>query len=293
MNDSPIKGITIMIGAVFLIVIMNMFAKLVSDSHGPIEIAFWRNLFALILLLAMVAYKRDFEVLKTKRLKGQLLRGSAGTIGLIMVFWSYSLMPMADVVAIMFISGILTTILSATVLKEKVGVLRWSAVVLGFIGAVIAAYPSGDDWNIKGVLVALTAAFIGGAVISMMLRSLGKTERATTTVFYFLIIGLIMTAPYVLWLGKLPDMQTFYYLIACGITGGISLIWKTQAFRYAEASLLSPIPYTSIIWATIIGYLVWNDLPTVNVIIGVFIIISSNLFILWRTSQVKKVKDNG
>lgn len=285
MKDRPIKGIGLMVFAVFLIITMNMFGKMASALHNPVEIVFWRNLVALVIVLTIIIGARNFSLLRTTRLKDQLVRGISGTIGLGMVFWAYSLMPMADVVAIMFTSGLMTTGLSAIWLREKVGIYRWTAVAFGFIGALITAAPSGQDWDMLGVFVALGAAFIGGSVVSTMLRSLGKTEPALTTVFYFLVIGLAMSFPYVAYAGKMPDVQTFWPLVGCGVAGGLSLILKTQAFRYAEASLLSPIQYTSIIWATLLGWLVWNDLPALNVIIGAAIIIISNVFIVWREQR--------
>lgn len=285
MKDHPVKGIALMAAAVLLIVVMNMFARIVSQIHNPVEIVFYRNAVALLLVLAVIGFRRDSSLLKTARLKDQILRATAGTAGLGLVFWAYALMPMADVVAVMFTAGLMTTGLSALWLKEKVGIYRWSAVCFGCIGALIIAAPWSGAWESQGILVALAAAFIGGAVVSTMLRSLGKTEPALTTVFYFLIIGLIMTAPYMAFQGHLPTNTTLWPLMACGIAGGVSLIMKTQAFRYAEASLLSPVHYTSIVWATLLGWLVLNEWPDANVFIGAALIIGSNLVVLWREKR--------
>ena len=285
MKDNPLKGIFLMATAVFLIVTMNMFGKMVGAWHSPIELVFWRNFIALGLVVAIILYKRDTSLFKTKRIKGHLIRSIGGTCGLIMVFWAYALMPMADVVAIMFTAGLMTTGLSAVILKEKVGIYRWSAVVFGFLGALITVSPSGNEWDIHGVLVALGAAFIGGALVSTMLRSLGKTEPALTTVFYFLSVGLFMTLPFVVYAGIFPTSQSIWPIIGCGLAGGISLILKTDAFRYAEASLLSPVHYTAIIWATLMGWFVFHDFPTSNVLIGAGIIIMANVVILIREQQ--------
>lgn len=288
MKDHPLLGIGLMACAVFLIIVMNTFGKMVSGVHTPIDIVFWRNLVAFIIVVGIILTRRDNSLFRTKRLTGQLVRGVGGTIGLGCVFWAYSLLPMADVVAIMFTAGLMTTGLSALLLKERVGPYRWGAVAVGFIGAFVTAAPSGQDWNILGVCVSLAAAFIGGALVSTMLRSLGKTEPALTTVFYFLLIGMAITLPFVVLYGTLPQANTIWPLIGCGTAGGISLILKTQAFRYAEASLLSPIHYTSIIWATLLGWLVFGDFPANNVLIGAGIIILANLFIVWREHRIAK-----
>lgn len=271
--------------AVFLIIVMNMFARIAAPDHDPVEIVFYRNAVALIMVIAVILFTRNYSLFTTTRIKDQLIRGGAGTVGLGLVFWAYSLMPMADVVAVMFTAGLMTTGMSALWLKEKVGPYRWGAVFFGFIGALIIAAPAGNTWNIEGVFVALAAAFIGGAVVSTMLRSLGKTEPALTTVFYFLLIGIVMTAPYVAVKGHMPTQQSLWPLFWCGLAGGISLIFKTQAFRYAEASLLSPVHYTSIIWATFLGWAVLDEWPTNNIFIGAAVIILSNLVILWREKR--------
>jgi drug/metabolite transporter (DMT)-like permease len=285
MKDNPIKGITLMAIAVFSIITMNMFGKLVGEEHTPIEIVFWRNWVALAMVVAIIWYKQDTSLFKTKRLKGHQFRGVAGTCGLTMVFWAYSLMPMADVVAIMFTAGLMTTGMSAIILKERVGTYRWLAVVIGFTGAFVAASPSGDEWALNGVFVALGAAFIGGALVSIMLRSLGKTEPALTTVFYFLSTGIVITLPYILYIGNLPTLYSLGPLIGCGIAGGISQVLKTEALRFAEASLLSPVYYTSIIWAILMGWMVFGDWPSNTVIIGACIIILANFIIIWREKK--------
>lgn len=275
--------------AVLLIVVMNMFGKILSETHSPIDIVFWRNAIAFVIVIAIIAMKKDTSLFKTQRFSGHLIRGVGGTIGLACVFWAYSLLPMADVVAIMFTAGLMTTALSAMFLGEKVGPYRWAAVVVGCIGAFITTAPSGEDWNILGVCVSLAAAFIGGALVSTMLRSLGKTEPALTTVFYFLLIGMAITAPFVVFYGTLPTYATALPLIGCGVAGGFSLILKTQAFRYAEASLLSPVHYTAIIWATFLGWFVFNDFPTANVLIGAAIIIAANVVIIVREHRKSKI----
>ncbi|PCH99884.1 MAG: hypothetical protein COB76_04710 [Alphaproteobacteria bacterium] len=291
MKDHPIKGISMMLVAVFLIMVMNMFAKLVSDDFTPAEIVFWRGFFAMPIIIGIIAYRKDWALLKTARLKGQIIRGVGGSFGILSVFWAYSLMPMADVVAIMFTAGLMTTALSALWLGEKVGVYRWGAVAIGFIGAVIAANPMDSNFNVEGTLVALAAAFIGGAVVSTMLRSLGKTEPAITTVFYTLVMNSIVSAPFLIVSGThIPSMNAIPILLGVGVAGVISLLFKTQAFRYAEASLLSPIHYTSIIWGVLFGYFIWGDVPAINVLIGATIIITANIVIIWRENKKSKSK---
>lgn len=285
MQDQPMKGMLLMAVSVFMVIAMNMLAKLVGDQHSFIEAVFYRNLVALILITGLIAGRGNIHLLKTERPKGQILRGLAGTLGMTCVFWAYSLMPMAEVTAIMFTSGLITTIMSSIFLKERVGIYRWAAVIIGFIGAFLIVSPDGTDITPHGAFAAFMAAFIGGGVVAIMLRSLGKTENAQTTVFYFMLIGTITTAPFAYAYGSLPTLHTIFPLVGCGVAGVISLLTKTQAYRYAEASLLSPISYTGIIWATLFGWFIWSDWPTLNIWTGAAVIIGSNLFILWREKQ--------
>lgn len=282
-----------MLIAVALIAVMNMFSKLVTDYHDPVEKVFYRGVIALVLVVGIMVATKRFDAFKTKRPFGQLARGIAGTGGLGLVFWAYSLMPMTEVTALMFTGGFMTLLISPFLLGEKVGVYRWSAVVIGFIGAIIIAQPSSENFNPYGVFASLSAAFVGGAMIAVFLRSLGKTDSAFTTVFYFLFIGTVGTLPYMLIYGSWVQPQAIYPLLGMGIAGGVSLLVKTEAYRHAEASLLSPVIYTSIIWAVLFDLLIWDQVPSMTIIFGSGIIIFSNLFILWR-EQVKKshVKDS-
>ncbi len=281
-KQQPLFGIILYVIAVFLIVVMNAFAKKATEYHAPIEAVFYRGIIAMILLLCYAAFKGRLATLhKTARFKSHIGRSIAGNIGVVMVFWSYSLMPMADVTAILFASPLIVTVLSTFLLKENVGPYRWLAVFTGFIGVVLIAQPSGQDYASYGPFVVLVAVF-STALVQVFLRELGKTEDALTTVFYFLAFGIFFSGIYMIFKGSWPHPAALIPLIGAGLASGIQLIIKTQAFRIAEASLLSPFTYTSIIWATLFGWLFWDDIPTSMVITGTFIVVGSNLFILWR-----------
>lgn len=292
MKDRPTKGIILLAFSVLFAVIMTSMSKVLT-SHGeysPLEIVFWQGFISIAIIVGIIFYRHDARLLKTSRLKDQILRGIVGNGGFIAMYWAYSLMPMTDAATLLLTGGLMATALSAIWLKETVGIYRWAAVGIGFIGAVIAASPSSHahDWQAMGIIAALSAAFLGGGLVNIMLRSIGKTEHALTTAFYTLCCGFAMSLPYVIFKGRVPHADAIWLIIGCGALSACTLILKTQAFRYAEASLLSPVQYTSIIWATFIGWLVFNDLPTSNVIMGATIIISSNIFVLWREHKYNK-----
>lgn len=290
MNPNALKGICLLSFSLFLAVLMSALSKVITSAQifTPIEVVFWQTTIALPLVCIIIMASGHRERFKTKRLKSQLIRAISGNIGFLMMYSAYALMPMADVATLLFTGGLMTTALSALLLKEKVGPYRWSAVIIGFAGAAIAAAPSGEEWQIRGIIYALISAFIGGGIVNIMLRKLGTTEHAMTTTFYTLLCGILMTMPYTLLYGTLPDAATMAMIAACGFASVTILITKTQAFRYAEASLLSPVQYTMMIWAALIGWLIWQDIPSLNVVTGAVIIIGSNLLILWRENQKKR-----
>jgi len=283
-TQRPGRAIALIIAATFLIVVMNAFAKLATDYHTPIEVVFYRGVVAMLLLLGYAATLKRFDIYKTARLKSHVGRGLAGNLGVVMVFWAYSLMPLADITALLFAAPLVVTLMAALFLKEKVGPYRWSAVLVGFLGVILIAQPAGGSWLSLGILVALGATF-ANALVVIFLRELGKTEEALTTVFYFLLFGVLFTAPYMMIVGSLPVQEALWPLLGTGVAGGLQLLIKTQAYRYAEASLLSPFTYSAIVWAMLLGWLFWGDLPTLPIIAGAAIIIAANLFIIWREKR--------
>lgn len=276
--------------AIFLIAIMNVFAKLLSENLDAIEIVFYRNIIGLLIVVGIILLLKRSDLFKTQRWKAQCTRAIAGTIGVALMFWAYSLMPMAEVTAIMFTGGIINLVMSAIILNENVGVYRWLAVILGIIGGLVVILPEGTAITPKGTIVALTAAFVGGGIIGIVLRSLGKSEHSLTTVFYFALIGTIVTFPYVLYKQTPVNLESSQWLlIGCGVAGFFSLIIKTQAYRLAESSLLNPVYYVGILWTTLFGWMIWQDWPTLNVFLGAIIIIVSNLIILYREHVRAKI----
>ncbi len=278
-----------MVVATALIVGMNAFAKSISHAYDPIETVFIRNGFALILLVIFLLSTKNFEAFKTGRPWGQFGRAFVGTVGLVFCFWGYSLMPMADMQALLLTGGIMTVLLAPAVLGEKIGIWRWSAVLIGFIGALFIIRPGGESFLGWPALVGLISAF-GSAMIGLFLRSLGKTESAYTTVFYFMLIGTLLTLPYVIWSELSYQSGTLIGILGTGLCGGISLLIKTLAYRYAEASLLSPVLYTGIVWAILFGWIGFGDWPAPAVWAGSILIVGANLVIIWR--EHKKEKDD-
>jgi drug/metabolite transporter (DMT)-like permease len=162
--------------------------------------------------------------------------------------------------------------------EEKMNRLAWFALIIGFIGVLIIAKPTGQA-NLTGTLAALGAGLTAGLVM-VNLRHLGKTENALTTTLYFAIFASILTFIPALFVWKMPDAAGLILAIIAGIIGGLAQLYLTKAYKYASAASVGPFHYTQIIWATFFGFIVWGHVPELHVIIGATIIIASSLMLL-------------
>jgi len=207
-----------------------------------------------------------------------------------MAAWTFQLMPITEGVVLSFSSPFFVILLSYPLLGEKVGIYRIGATMLGLVGVVIMIGFDQSVLTSKGIAVGMAFAFFNGLVL-VMLRQLGKTEHALTTVFYFLTFGLIITAPYAPFADiVIPDQFYWPYLLGLGIAGLSSLIFKTESFRHAPASVIAPIAYSILIWSAVLDFLIWNHVASHNIWLGATIIILSNIIILWREHTKSKTK---
>jgi len=262
---------------------MNMFAKLLGSVHDPIEITFYRNLVALIILLGGLTLMGKLALIKTKRPKAQFVRSLVGTVGMLFSMWAVVIMPLTTATALLFTAPLFVVLLSYPLLKERVGLMRLSAVAVGFMGVLLIARPE-NDISLFQIAVGLTAGFLNG-MVAICLRWLGNTESTATTNFYFLFYGLIGTSLAMPFIGDMPTQQTTPWILGLGIVGLLSLLLKTQGYRLGPAALISPISYTLMVWAILFDYFIWDTAPAIPVMIGALIIISSNIFILWRENR--------
>lgn len=290
-NRILILGIFLAAIDAFMIAGMSLFSKLLSQYFGPVEITFFRNIVSLSILLILILGSRNLNVFKTKRPFAHLFRSIIGTIGIVMGAWALSMMPLAETTVLLFTGPLFVVLLSYPILKEPVGIYRISAVLVGFIGILIMANPTSGIQALPmlGIILGLCWGFFAGAV-NICLRWMGKTEQSTTTVFYFLALGMIMTSFHWPVAEVKPggfSMDAFWIILGLGVTGLLSLLAKTQAHRLVEASIAAPILYSMIIWTMLFDYMFWDKTPSINVIAGASLIIISNLFIIYRETRFK------
>lgn len=287
-NDHPIQGVLYALAAAVMLTTMNMFAKLMSAVHDPVEITFYRNLIAIILLLIGLVALGKLHLLKTKRPWAQFVRSAVGTTGMIFCVWTIALMPLTTATAFIFTAPLFVILLSYPLLKEKVGPLRFIAVIVGFSGVLLITQPE-NGVSTFGIVIGLCAGFLNG-LVAICLRWLGDTENTATTNFYFFLYGLIGTAIAMPFIYHPPTQDTSIYIAAIGVVGLLSLLFKTQGYRMGAAAFISPISYTMLVWALLFDYFIWHDIPSLSVIGGALIIISSNIFIIWREQRTNDKK---
>lgn len=288
-RDHVVRGMTAAMGAFFMFTIMNVFAKLLSENHSVIEIAFYRNLIACMpfLFMVFVLGKRDILAIQSKP-AAIGVRAVVGAISLITTFAAYSLMPMAETTVLLFTASLFIPVLGVIFLHEKVGPYRWAAVAIGFIGVVIMTSPAGSV-NGLGVTVALIAALMH-ATLQIILRYLGKFERPETVAFYFLVIGTLVTALPLPFVAVIPTVAELPLLLGLGLSGAAAQWLLSVAFRNAPAAIVTVFNYSGIVWATFFGWLIWNDWPLPAVLAGAAVVIASNGVVIWRESRTRTIK---
>jgi drug/metabolite transporter (DMT)-like permease len=288
--DRVILGMSAAAGAFFMFTVMNAFAKVLSANHSVIEIAFYRNLIAIVPFLVLIFGfgRREILVLRTKpTLVG--VRAVIGTLSLVTTFTAYSLMPMADTTALMFTASLFIPVLGVIFLKESVGPWRWAAVVTGFLGVLVMSHPSGDVYAL-GVMVALLAALMH-AVLQIILRYLGAYESPETISFYFFLIGIVLTALPLPFIAVRPQPVEIPLLIGVGLSGAAAQWLLSVAFKNARAAVVTVFNYSSIVWATLFGWMIWNEWPMPMVVAGAFVVIASNAMIIWREARLGRLSE--
>ena len=270
--------------AFFMFSVMMVCAKLLSDRHSAIEIAFYRNLIGCVpfLVTVFVFGRREILVVNSK-ISMIGLRAVLGSVSLVLTFTAFALMPMADATTLLFTSTLFIPFLALFFLKESVGLWRWVAVFTGFIGVLVMIRPGGEV-NSLGVLVALSAAFVQ-AGMAILLRYLGRYESPETISFYFLVFGTALTALPLPFIAVTPTLREWPLLIGVGLSGAAAQWLLSIAFKHARAATVTVFNYISIIWSTLFGWLIWNDWPLPNVFMGAAIVIAANLVIVWRESR--------
>jgi drug/metabolite transporter (DMT)-like permease len=280
-NQIP-RGIFYMVISTVMFAGVNAIVKWEVALYPIGEVAFYRALFALVAVSVIVLPRTGIAVFRTRRYVAHLQRGVSQFGSMTCMFLAFSLMPLGSAIAVSFAAPLFTTLLSATLLKEPVGVHRWSALIVGFVGVVIVTEP-GAGMLQGGALFALANAVLISSV-AVAIRRMSVTESTETLTLYQMIVITVCTL-FLLPFGFRPPTWLDALALALALAGvgnGIAQLWWTRALTLAPPSAVVPFNYLSIVWATILGFAVWSDVPTPHLLIGAAVVIGSGLYILWR-----------
>ncbi len=281
-EERPLFAMGLRLLAMVFLSAMFAAAKLANERGVHlIESLFYRQALALPLVFAWVSFSDGPGAVRTSRIGVHASRAALGLIGMALNFGSYILLPMTEATTIGFTMPIFGTILSALILREATGWHRWGAVLLGFVGVLIMARPDAGHFPAAGVAVALSAAILT-ACISLVLRELGRTEQPGVVVFWFTLLSLPPLAVAMLFVGRAHDPLTWGILLFMGLVGGMAQLLMTGALRWGPVSVVLPMDYSAIIWATLLGLLIGEDWPAATTWTGATMIVGSGLCIAWR-----------
>ncbi|MDQ4421310.1 DMT family transporter [Sphingobium sp. DEHP117] len=279
----PLYALTLRLLSMLAVSIMFASVKWLSE-HGVniVESLFYRQLWGMPIALAGVMMGPGLAALKTRHLGGHVSRATLGSMGMVLNFGGYILLPLAEATTIGFSMPIFATLLSVMLLRERPGIHRWAAVIMGFLGVLVIVGP-GHHAGVTtlGIIVAVSAAVVT-ACISLLLRQLSQKEHSSVIVFYFTLLPLPFLGLAMLWFGQAHDAATWAMLIVLGTMGGIAQLLMTAALRWGPVSLVLPMDYSSLLWSTLLGWLVWQTWPGNSTWAGAAIIAGSSLYILWR-----------
>ena len=285
--NNNFKAITAMVLAVISVTLMSAQAKLIGIDYDPIQIAFIRAIIVMILLSPIIYKLGGVKFLKTKKPFLHFFRSIAGVIGNVLFFYSFQRLPIADVTVISMAVPIFSSILALIILNEIIGWRRWTAIMFGFLGVIIALDPS---INMKFASITALLATLMWSITIIFLRILGSTEHPVKTVFYFMFVSFLATLFFQPFVWKNPSLDVWFLLIGLSICAFFTQTLMTYALQKAEASIVSPFNYTGIIWAIIFDLLIWNVLPVNSTIIGGLIITISGIYIFNRETKSLKRK---
>ena len=288
-NQNNLVGIIYMVLGIFLLSVMDAVAKwLVEDTLDPLQLITVRSWIVVTLLFVYYSIGNRRSEIKPNRPVAQGIRGIFGVLAPYCFFKSLQTLPLADASVIFFSSTFMITALSWPLLKEKVGAHRWTAVLIGFAGVVIAMNPQGTG-DLNSYLFCLMGS-LSYALLFISGRWLSKTESVVSLVFTFnLGLGFICTmlVPFV-WVPMTKELVLIIFLFSIlALSGHLSL---TTAFSKSPVGVIAPFEYTALIWTVLLGYFIWNDIPTTNVIIGATVIVACGLYVIYRESKQKNLE---
>lgn len=289
---SPLRGILLKVASVLVFIVMASLIKVTSDTVPPGQAVFFRSLFAIPVILAWLWLRGEMRSgLKAQAPMGHLWRGVVGVAAMGLGFAGLGLLPLPEVTAIGYAAPILTVVFAAMFLGEKVGPFRLSAVALGMTGVLIVLSPRlsvSDTLTEAQTLGAILV--LGGAVFTALaqvfVRKLVATESTSAIVFWFSVTASVLSLVTLPFGWVLPSATQAGLLVLAGLLGGVGQILLTSSYRWADASVVAPFEYASILFALAIGYWVFSESATPTMLAGAALVVLAGILIIWRERKL-------
>ena len=286
--DENLRGILCMLLSVMLGIVVDSVVKQLALAY-PIMMIVWARYTFHMAMMAAVLGRRFPATLKSRRPGLQAIRSLSQTVAVVTFVAALGLLPLAQCIAIQFLSPILITALSVPILGERVGLRRWAGVVAGFIGVLIVIRPGvgGLSW---AALLPLTAA-LGSAVYQLTTRLVSRDDAPTTSLTFAGLAGTVVANLFLPFAWTTPDAWGWTLMGALGALGAISHYIQIRAYGFAPAAVIAPYIYTSLVWAVAFGFLLFGELPDRWTIAGALVITASGLYIFHRERIAARVRE--
>ncbi|MFC3612544.1 DMT family transporter [Lutimaribacter marinistellae] len=289
-SHRPMLAIGLKLGALFLFTSMSALVKALSDDIPAGEMVFFRSLFAIPPILIWLSFTGKLEhAFKVKRPMGHVWRGVLGTTAMGLTFTGLGLLPLPEVTAIGYATPIFTLVLAALMLGEKIRMIRIGAVALGLLGVLIMLWPRlGADLSDAATIGALCIllATVARSFVQIHIRQLVAVDHAAAIVFYFSLTATLLSALTAFGGWVMPTPGQAVTLVLMGFIGGVAQILVTSSYRFGQASMLAPYDYTTMLFAIVIGYVWFDELPTLVMLAGATLVIAGNVVVIWREHQL-------
>lgn len=289
----PLVGISYKLTSVLIFIVMSSIIKSTSDHIPAGEAVFFRSLFAIPVIVIWLSVRHELRTgLNTSNPMGHVWRGFAGTCAMGLGFSSLGYLPLPEVTAIGYVAPLLTVIFAAMFLGEDVRVFRFSCVILGLIGVMIVVWPrltflngaSGHKEAFGAMLVLSSAVF--AALAQVFVRKMIAYEKTAAIVFWFSVTSTCLSLTTLPFGWVMPSPTEAALLILAGLMGGLGQIFLTSSYREADASLVAPFDYASMIFALGIGYFIFKEVPTTTMLAGAVLVITAGVLIIWRERKL-------
>lgn len=290
MIHRPLAGIAARLFSAVFLTAMFACVKLASARGVHVlESVFYRQLMGVALMVPVALAGPGLAALKTRRPWTHASRMVVGMVAMTLNFLSFALLPIAEATAIGFMVPIVATLLSIFLLSESVGVHRWGAIAVGLIGVLVVIQPGNGHIPATGAMVAMSGVAMT-AWVSILIRKLGATESPVTTMFWFSVSSMVPLGLAMLFVGQAHDAQTWGIIGLMGLFGAAAQLGITWSLRLAPVSVVLPMDYSSLIWAALLGWLIWQNWPVPATWIGAPLIIGSGLYIAWRENRLARLR---